>query len=204
MQSLHFCFPTRWPSMSHRNWDIRNDFTFQSITKPTHKILKLDAVISESINMHRGSRVFQLKVPRVTSSPELCHLGFREGGFWRGYILIRYVRGSFCRSNSWSCLIQDLRLPIYQGHLRRHTATERKSGLSEGTNLRVWKGVFFLTLSTLRTHLSAGVAAGVGLLGVVGDGCSCFSMVSFTNSCLQTCNKATFNVSSQYRTTWGP
>lgn len=38
--------------------------------------------------------------------------------------------------------------------------------------------------STLYTHLSAVVVAGgAGLLGVVGDGCSCFSMVSFTNSC---------------------
>lgn len=34
------------------------------------------------------------------------------------------------------------------------------------------------------TNLSAGAeAGGAGLLGVVGDGCSCFSMVNLTSSC---------------------
>lgn len=34
------------------------------------------------------------------------------------------------------------------------------------------------------THLSAVVVAGgAGLFGVVGDGCSCFSMVNLTSSC---------------------
>lgn len=39
----------------------------------------------------------------------------------------------------------------------------------------------------VHAHLSAGVGVGggAGLLGVVGDGCSCFSMVSFTSSCWQ-------------------
>lgn len=44
-------------------------------------------------------------------------------------------------------------------------------------------GYVCIQLSTLHTHLSAVVAGGAGLLGVVGDGCSCFSMVSFTSSC---------------------
>lgn len=34
-------------------------------------------------------------------------------------------------------------------------------------------------------YLSAVVTGGAGLFGVVGDGCSCFSIVSFTSSCWQ-------------------
>lgn len=121
----------------------------------------------------------------VSCSPELCHFGFRKGGLWRGYLLIWYIRGSLYRSSCLSRLIRDFLLPIYQGHLRWHVATQIKG--SEWMNYSDCLNECVCILeSTPCTHLSAVVVAGgAGLLGVVGDGCSCFSMVSFTNSCSQ-------------------
>lgn len=50
-----------------------------------------------------------------------------------------------------------------------------------------------VSMFACHTHLSAGAeAGGAGLLGVVGDGCSCFSMVNLTSSCLK--NISTHNV----------
>lgn len=59
-----------------------------------------------------------------TSSPELCHLSFRKGGFGRGYILIWYVRGGLGGNSCWSCLIWNLRLPLYQRYLCWRAATQ--------------------------------------------------------------------------------
>lgn len=56
----------------------------------------------------------------------------------------------------------------------------QKTGLSEWTTLDAC-----IPASMLSSHLSVVVAGSAGLLGVVGDGCSCFSMVSFTSSCSQ-------------------
>lgn len=117
------------------------------------------------------------------SLPELCHFGFRKWGLGRSYIFIRYIRGSLNRATG---LLWDLLLPIYRGHLHWQVATQI-------TSMSKWSPRVLVSMFACYTHLSAGAAAGgAGLLGVVGDGCSCFSMVNLTSSCSK--NISTDNV----------
>lgn len=110
------------------------------------------------------------------SLPELCHFGFRKWGLWRGYIFLRCIRG---RINRGAALLWDLLLPIYRGHLHGQVAKQI-------TWMSKWTTRVLASTFRCPTHPSAGTeTGGAGLLGVVGDGCSCFSMVNLTSSCLQ-------------------
>lgn len=121
------------------------------------------------------------------SVPELGHFGFRKWRLWGGYIFIRCFRGSLSRG---AALLWDLLLPIYQRHLHWQGATQIM-GMNE------WTTPVLASVFRCYTHPSAGAeTGGAGLLGVVGDGCSCFSMVNLTSSCL---NRTTWIASEPWK-----
>lgn len=152
-----------------RGWDMPTESTFYLYCLYRSQELNYNIYYITAKQKH-----YKCALPTFSSSPELCHLGFGKGGFGWGYILIWYFRGSHCRCSCRRRLMRDLLLPIYQGHLWWYAATHIK--VSEWISFADCVKACILVSCT---HLAAG---GAGLLGVVGDGCSCFSMVSFTNS----------------------
>lgn len=124
------------------------------------------------------------------SLPELCHFGFRKWGLWRSYIFIRYIRGNLNRATG---LLWDLLLPICRGHLHWQ-------GAMQITSMIKWTPRVLMNMFACYTHLSAGAeAGGAGLLGVVGDGCSCFSMVNLTSSCSKTISTDNVRIIEGYK-----
>lgn len=174
-------------SQEAQKWKLQWEVWAEKLLKNYYFSLSAFALMETAVSQLRplpakDAEYYSHGCTGVSASPELCHFGFRKRGLWRGYVLIWCIRGSLYRGSCLSRLIQDFLLLIYQGYLWWHVAAEIK--VSELIELfRVSEYVYILD-STLCIHLSAVVVAGgAGLLGVVGDGCSCFSMVSFTNSC---------------------
>lgn len=126
------------------------------------------------------------------------HLEARERGFWRSHHLLLYSGFSqdFHRLGRGWALVQTLLLigrrlsstvgmqVVYWCCFTSCTITIKSDMFSK----YIWEnevsgGVYWCP--PWLTHLSGGVATGTGLTGDVGEGFSCFSMVSFTSSCGQ-------------------